>query len=201
MLQGDRLLTAEYRGDRVTERDRTGAIVWEYHFEKPLVAQRLPNGHTFMANELQLLEVNREGKEIFNYARPVGDRIRKARKLPNGEIACVTSLQRFVRFDVNGTELPGFPVNVRTSGGRIDVLPNGRVLVPEMDLDRVVELDASGQMVWQVHFHQPVAAVRLPSGNTLITSYEDKKAIEVDAKGNHVWEYDADLRVTRAFRR
>lgn len=201
MLQGDRLLTAEYHGDRITERDRAGNIVWEFHLDKPLVAQRLPNGHTFMANELQLIEVNREGKEIFNYQRPVGDRIMKARKLPNGEIACVTSLRRFVRLDINGSELAGFPVNVGTSGGRIEVLPNGRVLVPEKDLQRVVEFDASGQIVWQIPFHQPVAAVRLPNGNTLITAYQDAKAVEVDAKGNQVWEYDAGLRVTRAFRR
>lgn len=201
MLQGDRLLTAEYHADRVTERDRGGNVVWEYHIDKPLVAQRLANGHTFMANELQLLEVNREGKEIFNYQRPIGDRIMKARKLPNGEIACVTSLRRFVRLDINGAELAGFPVNVGTSGGRIEVLPNGRVLVPEKDAQRVVEFDASGQVVWQIPFHQPVAAVRLPNGNTLITAYQDTKAVEVDAKGNQVWEYDAGLRVTRAFRR
>lgn len=201
MLQGDRLLTAEYHADRVTERDRGGNVVWEYHIDKPLVAQRLANGHTFMANELQLLEVNREGKEIFNHQRPIGDRVMKARKLPNGEIACVTSLRRFVRLDINGTELAGFPVNVGTSGGRIEVLPNGRVLVPEKDAQRVVEFDASGQVVWQIPFHQPVAAVRLPNGNTLITAYQDTKAVEVDAKGNQVWEYDAGLRVTRAFRR
>jgi HEAT repeat protein len=201
MLQGDRLLAAEYHGDRVTERDRAGGIVWEYHIEKPLVAQRLANGHTFMANELQLIEVNREGKEIFNYQRPVGDRIMKARKLPNGEIACVTSLRRFIRLDINGSELAGFPVNVGTSGGRIEVLSNGRVLVPEKDSQRVVEFDASGQIVWQIPFHQPVAAVRLPNGNTLITAYQDTRAVEVDAKGNQVWEYDAELRVTRAFRR
>ena len=88
-----------------------------------------------------------------------------------------------------------------TSGGRIEVLPNGRVLVPEKDAQRVVEFDASGQVVWQIPFHQPVAAVRLSNGNTLITAYQDTKAVEVDAKGNPVWEYDAGLRVTRAFRR
>ncbi len=201
MLPGDRLLAAEYHGDRVTERDFDGKIIWEFHIEKPLVAQRLPNGHTFMANEQQFLEVNRQGREIFNVHRPVSDRIMKARKLPNGEIACITTLRRFVRLDTNGTELAGFPVNVGTSGGRIDVLPNGRVLVPERESNRVVEFDASGQIVWQTPFIQPVAAVRLPNGNTLVTAYNDTRAVEIDPDGKEVWHYDAGLRVTRAFRR
>ena len=201
MLQGDRLLAAEYHADRVSERGAAGDIVWEFHIEKPLVAQRLSNGHTFMANDQQFIEVNREGKEIFNIQRPLGDRIMKARKLPNGEIACITSLRRFVRLDANGTELGGFPVAIGTSGGRIDVLPNGRVLVPEKDSNRVVELDATGQIVWQASFMQPVAAVRLPNGNTLVTSFQDSRAVEIDTDGKEVWHYDAGLRVTRAFRR
>jgi PQQ-like domain len=201
MLQGDRLLAAEYQADRVSERGAAGDIVWEFHIEKPLVAQRLSNGHTFMANEQQFIEVNREGKEIFNIQRPLGDHIMKARKLPNGEIACITSLRRFVRLDANGTELGGFPVAIGTSGGRIEVLPNGRVLVPEKDSNRVVEFDANGQIVWQASFMQPVAAVRLPNGNTLVTSFQDSRAVEIDSEGKEVWHYDAGLRVTRAFRR
>ncbi len=201
MLQGDRLLAAEYHADRVTERDAGGNIVWEFHIDKPLVAQRLPNGHTFMANEMQLVEVNREGKEIFNIQRTVGDRINKARKLPNGEIACITSLRRFARLDASGVEISSFPVNVGTSGGRIEVLPNGRVLIPEKDSNRVVEFDANGQVVWQIPFLQPVAAVRLPNGNTLVTAFQDTRAVEMDPQGKEVWEYDAGLRVTRAFRR
>ena len=201
MLQGDRLLAAEYHADRVTERGMAGDILWEFRIDKPLVAQRLANGHTFMANEQQFIEVNREGKEIFNLQRPAGDRIMKARKLPNGEIACITSLRRFVRLDTNGAELAGFPVNVGTSGGRIEVLPNGRVLVPEKDSNRVVEFDAHGQVVWQASFLQPVAAVRLPNGNTLVTAFQDTRAVEIDSDGKEVWQYDAGLRVTRAFRR
>src|SRR5262249_5213373 len=161
--------------------------------------QRLLNGHTFMANELQLVEVNREGKEIFNIGRPAGDRIMKARRLPNGEIACVTTLRRFIRLDANGTELAGFPVNVGTSGGPIEVLPSGRVLVPERSSNRVVEFGANGQVVWQVPFSEPVAAVRLPNGNTLITSFQDSRAVEVNPEGKEVWEFDTGLRVTRAF--
>ena len=81
------------------------------------------------------------------------------------------------------------------------MLPNGRVLVPEKELNRVVEFDAHGQVVWQTSFREPVAAVRLPNGNTLVTAFQDTRAVEIDADGKEVWQYDAGLRVTRAFRR
>jgi hypothetical protein len=201
MLPGDRVLVAEHDGDRITERNRKGEILWEYKVEKPLMAQRLPNGHTFIATQALLLEVDRQGKEVFRYSRPGGEPFMKAMKLPNGDIAFVTLLRRFVRLDSTGRELQNIPANVSTSGGRIDVLPGGRVLVPERTSNRVVEYDAEGKVVWQVLFPEPVAATRLPNGHTLVTSYSGTRAVELDRAGQQVWEYRSSTRVTRAFRR
>ncbi len=215
MLPGDRVLVAENKGDRVTERNRKGEVVWEKKVPSPLVAQRLRNGHTFMALQLnlqnpqgpQLLEVDREGKELFSFTFPRGEMVMKAAKLSNGDIACVTSQHRFVRLDAWGKELKTFQqVLVSTIGGRIDVLPDGNLVVPEKDNDRIVEYDAAGNVVWQISFPKPVAAVRLPNGNTLVTSFEPlpgrpSRAVEVDRSGKEVWNYEADTRVTRAFRR
>jgi hypothetical protein len=126
----------------------------------------------------------------------------RARKLPNGEIACVLSSLRFVQLDGSGRLLRSFPVQVTTQGGRIDVLPDGRVLVPEFEHDRVVEYDGRGQAVHEIAFRKPVAAIRLANGHTLITSYqEDRGAIELDQGGNEVWEYRLNTPITRAFRR
>src|SRR5205823_6720960 len=90
LLPGDRVLVAEHKGDRVTERNAKGDILWEKKVEGPLVAQRLPNGHTFIANRNQLLEFDRDGKEVFTYTRPGGEAIMKAEKLPNGDIGLIT---------------------------------------------------------------------------------------------------------------
>jgi hypothetical protein len=201
ILPGDRILVAEHNADRVTERDRKGDILWEKRVDKPLMAQRLDNGHTFIATQLRLFEVDRDGKEFFSYSRPMGEPFMKALKLPNGEVACVTMLRRFIRLDRSGRELQNIPANVATSGGRIDVLPGGRVLIPEKTNNRVVEYDAEGRMVWQAPFPEPVAAVRLPNGHTLITSFNQNRAVELDRTGKEVWEYNARTRVTRAFRR
>jgi HEAT repeats/PQQ-like domain len=201
MLPGDRVLIAEHAGDRVTERNRKGEILWEKKVREPLMAQRLRNGNTFIATQQRLLEVDREGRETYSYARPTGELFMKAVKLTNGEIACVTQLRRFLRLDAAGKELQSLPANVTTFGGRIDVLPSNHILVPERAHNRVVEYDAEGRIVWQIFFREPVAAVRLPNGHTLVTSYSQNRAVEVDKDGKEVWDYKMETRVTRAFRR
>jgi hypothetical protein len=223
ILAGDRVLVTENEvtendASRVTERNRNGVVIWRKEIERPLMAQRLENGNTFIATPLHLLEFDRDGKGVLSIPQN-GEFVMKALKLPNGEIACIKSAQqdrttcRFVRMDSTGQELQQFPVNVRTSGGRIDVLPNGRVLVPEKDNNRVVEYDENGKIVWQAEYPQPVAAVRLPNGNTLVTSFNSDNqgrpvpsdqlvpAAELDRSGRVVWKYTGSSRVTRAFRR
>lgn len=212
-LPGDRVLVAEHHGSLVTERDRDNKIVWKKEIDEPLVAQRLPNGNTFITTRESLFEFDREGKQVFSYIRPNvpannligGDSIMRAQRLPNGEIVMIANplASRFIRLDPQAKkELANFPVNVRTSGGRIEVLPNGNVLLPENDNNRVVEYNPQGKIVWELKVDQPIAAVRLPNGNTLVTTMLPARgAIEFDRNGREVWNYKASTRVTRAYRR
>ncbi len=210
LLPGEqRVLLAEYKVGRVSERNLKGEIVWQKGVDGPLVAQRLPSGHTFIATPNQLIEVDKDGKEVLNYSRPDGSNFMRATKLRNGDIACIVQMAgagraRYVRLTPAGKdfkEVKSWDVQVRTSGGRIDVLPNGHVLIPEMDNNRVVEYDADGQDVWKVMLDQPIAAVRLPNGNTLVTLMREDRAVEVDRAGKEIWQFKADTRVTRALRR
>jgi len=206
-LPGDRVLVAEQKGGRVTERDRKGHILWEKRVDGPLMAQRLSNGNTFIANRSQVVEVDRSGRQVFAHARGVDDLIMKAQKLERGEVALVvssaagTGAAEYIRLDAAGKQVARFPVGVRTSGGRIDVLPDGRVLAPLKDQNKVVEYDAAGKVVWQADFNQPIAAVRLANGHTLVTAFDEKRAVELDSDGKTVWEYKTDARVTRGWRR
>jgi outer membrane protein assembly factor BamB len=206
-LPGDRLLAAEHKGNRVTEREtKTGKLIWEYKITGPLVAQRLPNGDTFIAAASGLTEVDPTGKVVWEYSRPAGEAIMKAKKLRNGDIAMITQLgvTRFVLLSRDGkTEKQAFGVNLHTSGGRIDVLPNGNVIIPENAHNRVVEqAGPDGKVVWEVAVDSPVAANRLANGNTLVTSMNPARgAVEVDRTGKEVWSYKTDTRVTRAVRR
>ena len=70
-----------------------------------------------------------------------------------------------------------------TNGGRIDVLPNGHVLVPQMSQNKVIEYNAEGKPVWEATVEQPIAAVRLPNGHTLVTSLNQHRAVELDRGG------------------
>lgn len=204
MLPGERVLVAEHGANRVTERHRSGAVLWEKNAAEPIVAQRLVNGHTFIATKTQLLEVDREGREVSSYRCPDGDQFMRAVHCDNGDRAFVTlSSQRYVRVDANGRELHSFAVAVQTSGGRIDVQPDGRVLVPQMGHHRVAEYDLRGRIVREFPVEQPIAAVRLGNGNTLITSMSQHRVLEFDAAGKLVWhwQYRPGERVTRALRR
>jgi hypothetical protein len=205
-LPGERVLVAEHQGNRVTERDRDNKVLWQFKTDAPLMAQRLPNGNTFLATQTQLLEVTPDGKEVFSHGAPGGESIMKAMRLPGGDIACVTGTgitptAHYRRLNAKGEEIKAFDVGLRTSGGRIQVLADGHVIVPEKDRNRVAEYDAKGAVVWEVKADQPVAAVRLANGNTLVTGYTTRLAVELDPRGKEVWTYRTESRVTRAFRR
>lgn len=203
-LPGDRVLVAEHGGSRVTERNRENKILWEKKIDQPLTAQRLPNGNTFIATKNVLVEVDRNDKVVFSHSLPGGELIMRAHKLRNGDMALITQLgvTRFVRLDRNGKEIGSFGVDVRTSGGKVDVLPNGHVLIPENGNNRLVEYDGQGKVVWEATVDSPIVASRLPNGHSLVTSMNPQKgAIEIDRAGKEVWNYKSDTRVTRAYRR
>lgn len=201
-LPGDRVLVAEYEGNRVSERNRKGEVVWEKKVVQPIVAQRLPNGNTFIATSSRLFEVDAKGQEVWEQPPPQRGRVMKALRLNNGDVACVTMLggTRFCVIDREGNIRRSFGVELSTSGGRLDVLRNGHVLIPEKDRGRVVEYDTHGKVAWEARCDEPVAVVGLRKGNVLVTVMQSQKAVELDRKGKVVWEHKADARLTRAWR-
>jgi hypothetical protein len=200
VLKGDRVLITEFRANRVTERNHKGEIVWEKAIPMPIAAQRLPNGNTFMASRNQLMEVDKDGKEVFNQRRPSYD-VMAALKLRDGQIAMITSGGQFKRLDTEGKEIKSFVVgNVQTFGA-IDVLPNGRVLVPLYYNNKVVEYDAEGKSVWEAAIQWPSSASRLPNGNTLVSSHGSQMVMELDRAGKVVWQHKLDGRPWRGRRR
>jgi hypothetical protein len=205
VLSGKRVLVADSQGSRVVERHHDGTILWEHNADTPLVAQRLPDGNTFIATRWDLFEVDRAGTVVRTYARPDGEEIMRATRLPDGDIACVVGRagrpRHYVRFDRSGRQKARFAVNVQTSGGRLDVQPDGRVLIPLWGESRLVEHDAAGRVLREFAVEEPIAAVRLANGNILVTSMGQQRAIELDPAGKEVWDFRAATRVNRAWRR
>lgn len=200
-LPGNRVLLAENQGGRVTIRSRNGRILWQYAVEAPIVAQALPGGNIFIATRTDLFAVDRMGNRVREWKRPRNDVVMRASALPDGGLALVTMRQRFMRLDATGEVVESFPVMVSTTGGRVDVAPDGRVLIPMMHQDMVLELDGAGQELRRFRVGEPIIAHRLPSGHVMVTSMAEQKAMEFDAAGRVVWEYQSRLsRVSRAIR-
>ena len=148
VLPNGNVLVAEFHGRKVTERTPANKVVWEKAVTWPIGCQRLPNGNTFIATRNQLLEVNRDGKEIATINRPQHD-ILAAVKTRNGEVACILNTQRFVRLDAAGKELKAFAIGQVLLHVQFGVLPNGNVVIPRQGMNKVVELDSNGKSIWE----------------------------------------------------
>ena len=200
VIRPNRVLIAEYLGRRVSERDFKGNVLWEKQVDLPIACQRLPNGQTFVATRRQLLVFDADGKEVFTYHHPATS-ISAARKLPDGQMLLVSGIQ-CLRLSADGKPVKNFHVGmVYNLGGNIDILPGGRVLVPEYSQNRVAEYDLDGKLRWKLHVRFPISAVRLPNGNTLVVSMADRRVVEFTRDGREVWSYASTGRLWRARKR
>jgi hypothetical protein len=191
ILPGNRVLIAEYGDRRVTERTFDGQIVWVQTMiagrtinDNPLRVQRLANGNTFVTTSSGVLELDREGKEVF--ARRFSG-IRTAFKYPDGRIALVTAGNDYVRFDPAGKEEKRYRVDLQIGNlqGGIDFLRDGGLLAVKHD--RVIQYDADGKQVWQATGLSGASCpTRLPNGNTLVACTGTRQFIEFDRNGRVV---------------
>ena len=197
----NRLLLAEYFDRRITERDFKGNILKQFPAQLPVACQRLPNGHTFIVTRQLLLIVDQDGREVFNWA-PQPPSIITAQRLRNGQIAVITG-GRCLLLDPKGRELKSFILGgaLYAMGGNIEVLPNGRILVPMYTQNLVVEFDWTGARLWQANVVRPTSVSRLSNGNTLVTCTLSSTVLEIDRDGKEVWSYQTDGRPFRSRKR
>ena len=198
----DRVLIAEYNANRITERDFKGAIKFEKQVNgNPIGVQRLPNGNTFVVMQNRLAEYNRKGEEVYAFNGPL---IYRAKKLNNGEIIFITNTGRLTRMEAK-TQKAIVSFDVGPPGnlfGSFDVLPNGNVVVPQPQSNRVVEFDRTGKMVGTpLQINQPSSAVRLPNGHTLVGCLNNQTVVEFDRTGKQVWTHRTNGTVFNVRRR
>lgn len=202
-----RVLVAEYQGNRVTERDLKGDIKWEYNCGgNPFSIQRLANGNTFIAMQGRLVEIDRNKSEVWSMQRPNMDIVR-ARKLPGGEVAYITNQggnALYTRLEARTNKnIHSFVIGpVQMLFGSMEVLPNGNIIVPHYNQQRVVEYNDKGQQVGNpIQLNWPNAVSRLPNGNNLVTSYQQRQVYEYNGNNQQVWNYQTDGIVFVARRR
>ena len=202
VLPGNHVLIAEIQGNRVTERDFKGNILWQKQVNQPISVQRLANGHTFIASDQGgFREVDRVGKDIY-IIQNVAKGVRAAYRSLTGPIVCLTGTGECVLVDTTGKRLKSFNTNhVPTDIGTIDLSPSGRILVTQQQGNKVVEYDFEGKKILEVCAPQAATATALPNGHFLVSSYQGQRIYELDRSGKIVWEYKGAGHVYRARRR
>ena len=199
VLPGNRVLIAEWNHSRVTERDFKGNILWQRNLSsRPVNTQRLANGHTFIAAQGELLEVDRDGKTVWTQAVPGG--VMAAFRSRDGVITRLTNNGQCVRLNLAGKELKTFTYAANGCSSGIDGLANGHVLIAEGNA-KVTEMDSEGKVLWQADAPGIASATRLPNGHTLVANNGSNSVTELDRRGKIVWEYKEAPSVFRARRR
>ena len=207
--------------DEVQEFDTNKNIAFQYtRTENSMelgTAVRLPNGNTMITEsgtKPRIIEVEKEGTVIKSIPlEPETDNVhmqtRMARKLENGNYLAPHLLAFAVKeYTQEGEIVNTFSTDFEDFGGRDAKtwpftairLSNENTLVTLTNGNRVVELNAEGNIVWMIEnsdfegdpLADPCGAQRLQNGNTVVASYGAKEGIrlfEVDRDKKMVWSY------------
>lgn len=204
MLPGDRVLIAEHHGSKVTERNLQGAVLWEKKLDdRPVQVQRLPGGNTFICTYSAVLEVTREGREVYRH-KPEGatGQLYAGHKLRNGRILCVTLDGRVMELDAaNGKTIRSF-LSGLSGCYSVQALPRGHMLLASYNEGKVHEIDPDGKVVWRYELASAYHAERLSNGNTLLSSHGGSRVVEVDRAGKLLGDFSTNAQnVWRVHRR
>src|SRR5262249_28095272 len=146
-----------------------------------------------IANRTRLMEIDRDRQEVWSATYGDATTIAAAVRRRDGQIVMIMSAieqkRRCVILDSRGQELKSFLVGRCQTFAGIDVLPSGRILIPETLDNRVSEYDTEGQRIWSIPVEYPTSATRLPNGHILVVSGLGLYAGELDRSGRFVWRY------------
>ncbi len=200
---GPNLLITEQAFNQVNEYDSNGNLVWQYMDPLGVAindAERLENGNTLITDFFtdHIYEVDPNGIIVWSHYVNLFDLPFDAERLDNGNTLFVNSLGAMMgtmgAYEINpfGGVVWKYPAVIPYD---VERLPNGNTLITEMALNRVIEVNPGGMIVWMhmVGLNSPVDAERLLNGNTLITNSFGNNVIEVNKLGQIVWQYSAGL--------
>jgi hypothetical protein len=180
------VLVAENHGRCVTERDRSGKVVWQRGLHGYAAScQRLPNGNTFVVSENQVLEISRDGRDVLTLS--FQNILYAGRRLRNGQIVLLTNAGTLLVLDSVGKELRSVDVGGVVSWSSFEFLSDGKFLACAGD-GKVVELDGLGKRLWEAAVPNATSCHRLPNGNTLVSDSEGRRIVELGRDGKIVSE-------------
>jgi HEAT repeat protein len=194
ILPNNRVLVAEYGGNKVTLRDLKGNILWLKQLTcNPHNVQPLPNGNVFIAGNVQILEVDRNGKDVSQPVKDVQQLINTmgqftgAYKARNGHIIIMGQNGTCVRLDATGKQVKSFTTG--RGNAWLDVTPNGRIIMATNGGNKVAEYNADGKLALELDVQQVSMVTGLPNGNFLVASHNGGRMYEMDRRGRSLWEF------------
>jgi hypothetical protein len=201
-LPRGRILVAEYGANRVTERDRKGNVLWERRTaNSPTSCQRLPNGNTLISTWDQIEEVTRDQKVVFT-KKLTNEMVTNAQKLRGGNYLYITMNGNAVEIDATQREVAKYAGTESHGWGSVERVGGGRVLVSQMQTNKVVEADARGAILRTLNLKdQPAHATRLRNGNILVSFREAWYVAEFTPEGKEVWRVKTNGRPFHAWGR
>lgn len=200
ILPNGNVLIAEHGGRCVTIRDRKGREIWKHQLRTYAVAcQQLRNGNIFVTHYNGASEIT-PSKKVLYEIKTTGS-VYYGMKLRNGNVLLSRSNNQIVEMDTKGKTIQTIKVPGTGYWSSAEKLPNGRYLVACGSASKVVEVDTTGKIHWEVPATQVGHATRLPNGNTLITLIDKRKILEVNRAKKVVWEITVAGRPFHAYRR
>jgi hypothetical protein len=203
-LGGGHILVAEYTGQRVTERDAKGKVVWKKEIDDPVCCRRGPSGNTFIATVRGVVEVKPDGKEAYAYTLTKQEQpVQAAYKAWNTGTVYIACQAGLLVLDTTAKKLAAKRLPVDGELRDIQGLANGNLLVTFGFMRRsgIRELDPAGKVIREFKVKRASSATQLANGHFVVASSSDRRLVELDGSGKPVWQKATVGRPIRVRRR
>lgn len=190
-------------GEGLLEVNEGNDIVW--HYQDPEIelvhdVWKLANGNVLFSHRYGVREVNFEKETVWDFAVPheAGkEEINACQPLEDGKVMILDcGKQKILEVNRNhevtlSIDLPDGGSNSHARYMQARKTPQGTYLISYREKAKILELNSSGEIVWQYQLEKtdrPFTAIRLENGNTLVPCITSNRMIEISPAGEIVWE-------------
>ena len=176
-----------------------GKIVWTYTMPQEGEygdATLLSNGNVLFSRFHGASEVTQDQKVVWNYDAPKNTEVHTCQPIGKDKVFMMLNAVPAKAFIMNKSDnsiekeltIPTGGKKTHTMFRHCRYTKEGTFLIAQMDMNKVIEYDEKGNVLWSVDALSPWAAVRLKNGNTLISGNSHGYLREVNKAGEVVWE-------------
>lgn len=193
-------------GEGLMELDAQKRIVW--HYQNPEVelvhdAWKLENGNILFSHRYGVREVNAAKETVWDFKveRTRDQEINACQPLRDGKVMILDCGNQKI-LEVDRQQQVTLSIDL-PDGGRVPhnrymqarKTALGTYLISYREKAKVVELNASGEVIWEYALNKtdrPFTAIRLANGNTLVPCITSNRVIEITPGGEISWELNTN---------